>query len=153
MIAKIAIAALALAAATAARAEPPADTLPAALKPTRIAGSGFNVIDLDAEKAWYMSRLGMKVVGTYGPKDKPYEYIMGTGDAPDQAVLALLKTKRPDGPNGFSRLILIVPQPKALAERLAAQGAPMREVVPGTAYFITDPEGNAVELYRPPAPK
>ena len=136
----------------AARAAPPPGPLPNALKPVRVAGSGFNVVDLDAEKAWYMDRLGMKVVGIYGPKEKPYEYVMAMGEGPDQAVLALLKTKRPDGPNGFSRLILIVPDPKALAERLAAQGAPMRMVSPA-AYFVTDPEGNAVELYRPPAGK
>lgn len=134
-------------------AAPVVEPLPDALRPTRVAGSGFNVVDLDAQKAWYTSRLGMKVVGTYGPKDKPYEYVMAMPGGPDQPVLALLKTRRPEGANGFSRLILIVPEPKALAERLAAQGAPMREVVPGTAYFITDPEGNAVELYRPPAPK
>jgi len=29
---------------------------------------------------------------------------------------------------------------------------PMREVVAGVAYFTTDPEGNAIELYTPPKP-
>jgi len=128
-----------------------ADPLPAALKPNHIAGSGFNVVNLEAQRDWYASHLGMIVVGVYGPKEKPYEYVMAMGTAADEPVVALLKTKRPDGPNGFSRLILLVPDPKGLAKRLADQGAPMREVIPDTAYFITDPEGNAIELYRPPA--
>jgi len=128
-----------------------AEPVPAALKPTRVAGSGFNVINLDAERDWYIAHLGMQVVGVIGPKDKPIEYLMGTGSEPDQAILALLKTKRPDGPNGFSRLILDAPEPKALAARLAAEGVPTREVIPNTAYFVTDPEGNAIELYRAPA--
>jgi catechol 2,3-dioxygenase-like lactoylglutathione lyase family enzyme len=142
---------LLLGAAASAHAAAPTDPLPAALKPTQVAGSGFNVIDLEAQRAWYASHLGMAVVGVYGPKDKPYEYVMAMGDGPNQPVIALLKTKRPDGPNGFSRLILLVPDPKGLARRLADQGAPMREVIADTAYFITDPEGNAIELYRPPA--
>jgi len=29
----------------------------------------------------------------------------------------------------------------------------VREVIPNTAYFVTDPEGNPVELYTPPAPR
>jgi len=59
---------------------------------------------------------------------------------------------RPPGPNGFGRVILETPDAKALGQLLAGRGAPMREVVPGVAYFITDPEGNAIELYTPPRP-
>ena len=49
-------------------------------------------------------------------------------------------------------MILETPDAKALGQLLAARGVPMREVVAGAAYFITDPEGNAIELYTPPKP-
>jgi len=68
------------------------------------------------------------------------------------AILAPPEAPRPPGPNGFGRVILETPDAKALGQLLAARGVPMREVVPGAAYFITDPEGNAIELYTPPKP-
>ena len=49
-------------------------------------------------------------------------------------------------------MILETPDAKALGQLLARRGVPMREVVPGVAYFITDPEGNPIELYTPPKP-
>ena len=136
-------------AAWAATAPVPAE-LPAALKPSSVYGSGFNVIDLEAQRAWYESHLGMKVVRTFARDGKTFEYIMGLADG--GAILALLKTERPAGPNGFSRAILMAPNGKALADRLAAQGAPTREVAPGAAWFITDPEGNIVEIVQQPKP-
>jgi catechol 2,3-dioxygenase-like lactoylglutathione lyase family enzyme len=130
----------------AALAEPPA-----ALKPQAIAGPGWNVLDLEAEKAWYMDKLGMKLVNTYQRDGKPFEYIMGFDGLPGSAILALLLSpQRPAGPNRMARLILAVPDAKALAAHLAKEGVPNREVVPNVAYFIDDPEGNPVELYTPP---
>ena len=119
-----------------------------ALMPARIAGSGLNVIDLEAQRAWYISTLGMSVTATYRRDGAPFEYVMGL-KAPG-AILALLKAPRPAGPNGFGRVILETPDAEALAGLLAAKGVPTREVVPHVAYFITDPEGNAIELYTPP---
>ena len=119
-----------------------------AVAPARIAGSGLNVIDLEAQKAWYVSMLGLGVVATYQRNGAPFEYVMGL-KAPG-AILALLKTARPPGPNGFGRVILETPDARALADVLAARGVAMREVVPDVAYFVTDPEGNAIELYTPP---
>lgn len=125
--------------------------LPAQLAPTRVAGPGWNVRDLEAEKAWYMAKLGMRVVRDYRRDGKVYEYIMGFGDRPDAAILALLQSdRRPPGPNLYSRVILAVPDAKALAAHLKTVGVESREVVPGAAYFINDPEGNPIELYTPP---
>lgn len=131
---------------TAAAAEPP----PKALTPTTIS-SGWNVMDLEAMRTWYIDKLGMKVTATYNRDGKVFEYIMGYEGAPANAsILALLASpQRKAGPNTASRLILRVPDSKALSEHLAKQGVPSRLVAPG-AYFITDPEGNAVELYTPP---
>lgn len=142
-------AALSLGLAGAAAADPP----PAALKPQGISGSGWNVMDLEGMRGWYVDRLGMKLLRTYERGGKPYEYILGYDGPPWTAILALLASpQRQPGSNTMSRLILVVPDAKALGAHLAKQGVPTREVVPGVAYFVSDPEGNAVELYTPPAP-
>lgn len=131
-------------------AQPSPAGLPPAVAPARIAGSGLNVSDLDAQKAWYIAMLGMTVTATYQRAGAPFEYVMGLKGP--GAILALLKAPRPPGPNGFGRVILETPDARALAQVLAARGVATREVVPGVAYFITDPEGNAIELYTPPKP-
>jgi len=134
--------------AASAFAEPP----PAALKPAGISGWGWNVMDLEAQRAWYIDKLGMQQVGVYKRDGKVFEYIMGYEAAPGAAILALLASpQRKPGPSTAGRLILRVPDAKGLADHLAKQGVPVREVLPGAAYFITDPEGNPVELYTPPA--
>jgi catechol 2,3-dioxygenase-like lactoylglutathione lyase family enzyme len=126
--------------------------VPAPLMPHGIAGSSFNVRDLEAQKAWYTGMLGMKLVNTFSRDGKPFEYIVGYSGS--GAVLALLSAPtRAVGPNTMGRLILDVPDAKGLADHLKAQGVAVREVIPGTAYFVTDPEGNPVELYKPPVAK
>jgi catechol 2,3-dioxygenase-like lactoylglutathione lyase family enzyme len=143
-----AAAGLALSASQAGAAGPPAE-----LKPAHVAGPGLYVTDLEAQKAWYMDKLGMSVTNTMQREGKPFEYIMGLGDGPGGAVLALAKSaQRPPGANGFSRVILAVPNAKGLADWLKSQGVEGREVIPNVAYFIRDPEGNPVELYTPPKP-
>lgn len=140
---------IALAAATGAAAAPPAG-----LKPAHVAGPGLNVLDLEAQKAWYMDMLGMTVTDTLQRQGKPYEYIMGFGDGPGGAIIALLQSpQRPPGPNAYGRIILAVPNAKGLADWLQKRGVENREVIPNVAYFIRDPEGNALELYTAPAKK
>jgi catechol 2,3-dioxygenase-like lactoylglutathione lyase family enzyme len=125
---------------------------PAAIAPNTVSGWGWNVMDLEAQRAWYETKLGMKVVNTYSRDGKVFEYIMGfEGGAPGSAILALLASpSRKPGPSNAGRVILRVPDSKALAEWLAGQGVPSRLVAPG-AYFFADPEGNPVEIYTPPA--
>jgi catechol-2,3-dioxygenase len=146
----ITIAALAAAmsiSAGAAFAEGP----PAGLKPAHVAGPGLNVLDLEGQKAWYMAKLGMVVANVIKRNDKPYEYIMGFGDGEGRAIVALLLSpQRPPGANAYGRIILDVPNAKGLADWLKTQGVENREVIPNAAYFIKDPEGNAIELYTAP---
>jgi catechol 2,3-dioxygenase-like lactoylglutathione lyase family enzyme len=124
---------------------------PANLKPAHVAGPGLYVTDLEAEKAWYMEKLGMSVGQTIQRDGKPFEYIMSLDDGAGAAILALAKSgQRPAGPNAFSRVILAVPSAKGLGDWLKTQGVEGREVIPNVAYFIRDPEGNPVELYTPP---
>jgi catechol-2,3-dioxygenase len=131
-----------------------ADGPPANLKPTHVDGPGLNVLDLEGQKAWYQSKLGMVLVNTIKRGDKPYEYIMGFGDGEGRAIIALLQSpQRPPGPNAYGRIILAVPNAKGLADWLKTQGVENREVIPNAAYFIHDPEGNNIELYTPPPKK
>ena len=90
--------------------------------------------------------LGMSVMATYRRDGAPFEYVMGL-KAPG-AILALPEALRPSGPNGFGRVTLETPAAKALGQLLAARGVPVREVVPGVAYFITDPEGTRSNSIR-----
>ena len=139
--------AAALMLAGAAHAQPPA-----AIAPNTVSGWGWNVMDLEAQRAWYETKLGMVVVGTYKrPDGAIFEYIMGfKGAPPGSAIIALLASpSRKAGPSTAGRVILRVPDSKALSEWLATQGVPSRMVAPG-AYFLNDAEGNPVELYTPP---
>jgi catechol-2,3-dioxygenase len=78
---------------------------------------------------------------------------MGYGSGPDAAIVALLKSaQRQPGPNAMGRIILGVPNAKGLADWLKTQGVEARTVIANVAYFIVDPEGNAIELYTPPKP-
>src|SRR5258708_5215607 len=135
--------------AGAAGAAPPAE-----LTPAHVAGAGLNVMDLEGQKAWYSAKLGMTLTDTIkAPDGSPREYVMGYGEGPTAAIIALLKSpQRQPGPNAMGRIILPTPNAKGLADWLKTQGVEARQVIAGVAYFITDPEGNAVELYTPPKP-
>jgi catechol-2,3-dioxygenase len=123
---------------------------PAELKPSKVDGAGLNVMDLEAQKAWYSAKLGMTLANTMKAADgSPREYIMSY--ASGSAVVALLKSPaRQPGPNAMGRIILAVPNAKGLADWLKTQGVDNRQVIANVAYFITDPEGNAIELYTAP---
>ena len=130
-----------------ALAQPPAD-----IRPAHVAGAGLNVMDLEGQKAWYMAKLGMTVTNTIkAPDGSPREYVMGYGEGPTAAIVALLKSPaRQPGPNAMGRIILLAPDAKGMADWLKTQGVESRQVIANVAYFITDPEGNAIELYTPP---
>lgn len=134
----------------------PAPTAPAAspeaLLPTRIAGSAFYVNDLEAQREWYETMLGLRVLTTYQAGGKTFEYVMGRGNG--GAILALMKAQRPPGSNAFSRVIIETPNPKGLADHLYGEGVYVRQAIRNVAYFVLDPEGNQIELFslKPPAP-
>jgi catechol-2,3-dioxygenase len=127
-----------------------ADGPPAGLTPTKVDGAGLNCMDIEAQKAWYAGKLGMTLANTMKAADgSPREYIMSY--APGSAVVALLKSPaRQPGPNAMGRIILAVPNAKGLADWLKTQGVDNRQVIANVAYFIADPEGNAIELYTAP---
>lgn len=125
-----------------------ADGPPANLKPATVYGVGLNVTDLEGQRAWYAAKLGMTLLATNRAADgSPNLYIMGYVDGPGTAIVALQKrlADQPQ-PNASSRIILIVPNAKGLADWLKTQGIDNLEVVANTNYSITDPEGNAIVL-------
>ncbi len=123
---------------------------PVALTPRGVAAAVIYVADLDAEKAWYMQKLGMTVTGSAPPNtEKPFEWFLGYGKGPGAVIVLAKSSKRPAGDNLYSRSVLLVPDAKGLAAWLKTQGVDSREAVPGVAYMIQDPEKNTVELYSP----
>ena len=126
---------------------------PANLLPTAVGGAVVYVHNLEAQKTWYETMLGFKARTVYARDNVPFEYIMGIGNSP--AFMGLMvSSARPQGMNTNTRVVLPVPDPKGLADHLAKQGVYVREAVAGSAYFVLDPEGNQVEIYRlsTPAP-
>lgn len=125
--------------------------VPANIKPLRVEGVGLNVADIDAERAWYETVLGMHKVGQFPATGEPREYIMSMAEKNGEGpVLALLKGARQPGATSYGRMIMVVPDSAALAAHLMTHGVAARKVAEG-AYFIADPEGNNIELYTPPA--
>lgn len=156
------------AAVTVAQAQPPAAAQaprremaapgltapPAHLLPERVGGAVVYVRDLEAQRRWYETMLGFRVVNTYSRNGQVFEYILQTGKAPGGAFMGLMVSpQRAPGFNTNSRVVLPVPDPKGLADHFAKQGVYVREAVAGSAYFILDPEGNQVELYRLTTPR
>lgn len=143
---------LVVAAALAAFAVPALaqETSPVAdeVAPFRMAGAILNVADLDGMTAWYRDMLGMHVVRVLERGGAPYENILGVDEERgSNAVVGLMRSSaRQDGATTFGRLLFHVENANALAEQLEARGVSLRRVGDGI-YFITDPEGNTIELY------
>src|SRR5947207_1158598 len=93
------------AALTLALAMPAAAAPPANLAPKNVSGWGWNVMDLEAQKTWYETRLGMKMVRKLDREGKAFEYIMAfDGAVPESAILALLASpQRKPGPSSAGR--------------------------------------------------
>lgn len=124
---------------------PPAELLAGA----RFIGSALHVRDLEAQRRWYETLLGLQVVQIYERDGAVFEYLLQPpGGGP---IVALMQSaQRPPGGNACSRLILQVPDAEALCAQLHARGVPSRLLVPGMACMVQDPEGNDIELYTSP---
>lgn len=124
--------------------------MPENLQPTKVSGSGLSVKDLEGMKKWYETVLGMHTVRTLERNGAPYEYILATSPTrgPNDAILALIVGNRQPGATTYGRFILNVANADATAEFLRTHGVAVRKVAAG-AYFLSDPEGNQVEIYQP----
>ncbi len=149
-----AIAAACLAAMPAAAQTPTATPpLADAIKPIRISGVGLRVSDLERSKKFYTEVLGLKVNAKVPAQGEAVEYLLGlTGDIRADTLIVIRKGEIVPGATEFGNVVIVVPDGRKMAERVAAAGYPPAKIVDGTN-IIRDPDGYKIELYQRPAPK
>ena len=137
--------------AAAAHAQPALPPLAEDMRPIRASGVGLNVSDLERSKAFYTDVLGMKVDARVPAQGKAVEYLLGmTGDVRADTLVVLRQGEVKPGATGFGRIVLVVPNGRRMAERVAAAGFPVPRIVDGTN-MVSDPDGYRIELYQRPA--
>jgi catechol 2,3-dioxygenase-like lactoylglutathione lyase family enzyme len=126
-----------------------------ATRPTRFAGVGLYVSDIEKMRAFYVEVLGMKVIQRVPAQGPLREYLLSfESEVADGPVVVLTKapTKLPPKRESYGRLIFAVPDGAIIARRAAQAGYPPARIVEG-ANTITDPEGHRIELFqRGPSP-
>ncbi len=150
ILALAATAFLASPAAMAQMASPPA--LTDAERPIRVSGLGVRVSDLDKSLKFYTEVLGMKIGARVPAQGEPHEYLLGlTGDIRADTLVVIRKGEVKPGATEFGNIVLVVPDGRAMAERVVAAGyQTARPIVDGTN-FVRDPDGYMIELYQRPA--
>lgn len=148
----VAIACLPVAAFAQTPSAPPA--LADAEKPIRVSGLGIRVSDLERSKTFYTDVLGLKVGARVPAKGEAHEYLLGlTGDVRADTLVVIRAGEVKPGATEFGNIVIVVPDGRAMAERVVAAGyKTARPIVDGTN-FIRDPDGYMIELYQRPAPK
>lgn len=122
------------------------------VRPLRLSGMGLNVSDIEAAKDFYTEVLGLKVaLRLPGVNGTTAEYLLSMdGTLTGGMLLVLTNHAREEGSTSYGRVILVVPDGHAMAERVVAHGGTAEKIVEGTN-FVRDPEGNLIELYQRPA--
>jgi hypothetical protein len=88
-----------------------------------------------------------------GRDGKPVEYLIGmTGNTQADTLVVLRQGEVKPGATGFGRIVLVVPNGRKMAERVAASGIAVPKLADGTN-IVHDPDGYAIELYQRPAPR
>lgn len=123
-------------------------------KPIRISGVGIRVSDLERSKRFYTEVLGLKVGARVPATGEPVEYVLGlTGNIREDTLIVIRKGEVKPGATEFGNIVIVVPNGRAMAERVVAAGfTTARPIVDGTN-FVRDPDGYMIELYQRPAPK
>jgi catechol 2,3-dioxygenase-like lactoylglutathione lyase family enzyme len=125
--------------------------MPDDVKPIRVAGLGIKVSDLERSKKFYTEVLGLKVDAKVPAQGEPVEYLLGmTGDVRADTLIVIRKGEIKSGATEFGSIIIVVPNARKMAERVAAAGYPPAKIVDGTN-FVKDPDGYTIELYQRPA--
>lgn len=131
----------------------PAPALQDAEKPVRVSGLGLKVSDLERSKAFYTDVLGLKVGARVPAQGEAVEYLLGlSGDIRADTLIVIRKGEVKPGATEFGNIVIVVPNGRAMAERVAAAGYAPAKIVDGTN-FVKDPDGYMIELYQRPAPK
>ena len=135
-------------------AAPLAQTAPAVpvladdIKPIRVAGLGIRVSDLERSRKFYTEVLGLKVGAKVPAQGVPVEYLLGmTGDIRADTLIVIRKGEIKPGATEFGAIVIVVPDGRKMAERVAAAGYAPARIVDGTN-FVKDPDGYTIELYQ-----
>lgn len=148
-----ALAAASLAAVLPAFAQTPPTAPADDIEPIRISGVGLRVSDLERSKKFYTEVLGLKVNAKVPAQGEPVEYLLGlTGDIRADTLIVIRKGEVVPGATEFGNIVIVVPDGRKMAERVAAAGYPPAKIVDGTN-IVRDPDGYKIELYQRPAPK
>ncbi|RYD67587.1 MAG: VOC family protein [Verrucomicrobiaceae bacterium] len=125
-----------------------------ATKPIRVSGLGIRVSDLERSKTFYTEVLGLKVGARVPAKGDAHEYLLGvSGDIRADTLVVIRKGDVAPGATEFGNIVIVVPDGRAMAERVVAAGyKTARPIVDGTN-FVRDPDGYMIELYQRPTPK
>lgn len=132
-------------------AAPSAAGPPADVKPIRVSGLGLRVSDIERSMKFYTEVLGLKVDSKVAGKDgKVVEYLLGmTGDTKADTLIVLGQGEVAPDAKKFGRIVIVVPDGRKMAERIAAAGYKPAKIVDGTN-IVTDPDGYTIELYQRP---
>ncbi len=118
------------------------------VKPIRVSGLGIRVSDLERSKKFYTEVLGLKVGAKVPAQGEPVEYLLGmTGDVRADTLIVIRKGEIKPGATEFGNIVIVVPNGRKMAERVAAVGYPPARIVDGTN-FVKDPDGYTIELYQ-----
>lgn len=123
-------------------------------KPIRVSGLGIRVSDLERSKTFYTEVLGLKVGARVPAKGEAHEYLLGvSGDIRADTLVVIRQGEVKPGAAEFGNIVIVVPNGRAMAERVVAAGyKTARPIVDGTN-FVRDPDGYMIELYQRPTPK
>ncbi|MBN1664151.1 MAG: VOC family protein [Deltaproteobacteria bacterium] len=124
---------------------------PAELLPVRIAATCLYTTHLEAQREWYEKMLGFKVSRAMERDGRIFEYIMETPGG--STILTLAEGIRPPGYNSYTRLVLEVPNARALAEHIHSQRSSMLIAAKNIVYMVIDPEGNQIEIFNSKLPE
>lgn len=121
-----------------------------------ISGVFLHADDPEALAAWYSTHLGLSMMEWEKGKNYGVDFEFRLEDGRhSHTVFSIQKAKSPLGSASRTAVVnLRVEALGALAERLRAEGlevkGPVEDVYGGFAW-VTDPEGNRLELYEPVA--
>ena len=73
-----------------------------------------------------------------------------TGDVRADTLIIIRKGEVKSGATEFGAIVIVVPNGRKMAERVAEAGYPPARIVDGTN-FVKDPDGYTIELYQRPA--
>jgi len=127
---------------------PVVSPIPEDLKPIRVSGLGIRVSDLERSRKFYTEVLGLKVGAKVPAQGEPVEYLLGmTGDIRADTLIVIRKGEIKPGATEFGAIVIVVPDGRKMAERVAAAGYAPARIVDGTN-FVKDPDGYTIELYQ-----